>query len=330
MTIQELAKICGVSPATVSRSINGQVPVSRETREKIDEAVTRYQYTPRPVKRAKRAEKSGVVGVILPVLDHPFAQCLLLEIQKQIGRHRLAMVVLPEQENALQKQLERLPLDGVILLSAEITQDTINRLKQLGLAIIMCSVLPLSKNFSSVRVDDLAAAYDGTRYLLELGHRRIGFITGSPRSIDSGFQRITGCRKAMEDHGLPAEEDLFFSGNCDYDSGFQGAKKLLEGYPDLTALFAHSDIGALGAIAALADSGVRVPADVSVLGFDGIWAGEWLRPRLTCVRQPISEIVEKTLELLTGAIEHPGKQSPLSIILKHSILFRESCLKVSP
>jgi DNA-binding LacI/PurR family transcriptional regulator len=327
MTIQELAKICGVSPATVSRSINGQVPVSQETRRKINEAIIRYEYTPRPAKRSRRMEKSGLIGVMLPALDHPFAQCLLLEIQKQIGLYHLAMIVLPERENALQKQLERLPLDGVILLSAEITQDTIDRLKQLGLAIIMCSALPLSKNFSSVHVDDLAAAYDGTRYLLELGHRRIGFITDSPRSIDSGFQRITGCRKAMEDHGLPAEDSLFFSGNCDYDSGFRGAKKLLENHRDLTALFAHSDIGAIGAIAALADSGIRVPSDVSVLGFDGIWSGEWLRPRLTCVHQPVSEIVEKTLELLTGIIENPGKQSPLSIILKHSIMFRESCLK---
>jgi DNA-binding LacI/PurR family transcriptional regulator len=328
MTIQELAKICGVSPATVSRAIKGQVPVSRETRRRIDEAITRYQYTPRPVKRTKKTGKSGLIGVMLPAMDHPFAQCLIREIQKQAGRYHLAMIVLPERENALRKQLEKLPLDGVILLSAEITPDTIDQLKQLRLAIVMCSALPLAKNFPSVHVDDLAAAYDGTRYLLELGHRRIGFITDSPRSIDSGFQRIVGCRKAMEDQGLPAEEDLFFSGNCDYDSGFQGAKQLLADHPGLTALFAHSDISALGAIASLADQGIRVPADVSVLGFDGIWSGEWIRPRLTCVHQPVAEIVEKTLELLTGGIECPGEQSPLSIILKHSIMLRESCLKI--
>jgi LacI family transcriptional regulator len=263
-------------------------------------------------------------------MDHPFAQCLLLEIQRQAGRRRLTMLVLPERENALLEHLEKLPLDGVILLSAEITLDTINRLKQLGLAAVMCSAQPLSENFPSVHVDDLAAAYDGTRYLLELGHRRIGFITDSPRSIDSGFQRITGCRKAVEDHGVAVEDGMFFSGNCDYDSGVQGAQKLLADHPDMTALFAHSDIGALGAIAALADRGIRVPAEISVLGFDGIRSGEWIRPRLTCVQQPVSEIVEKTLELLTGGIEHPGEQSPLSIILKHRIVHRESCAGILP
>jgi LacI family transcriptional regulator len=321
--MQELAKICGVSPATVSRSIKGQAAVSPETRQKIHEAMARCQYTPRPVKRIRKTE--GLIGVMLPVLDHPFAQRLLPEIQRQINCRRQTMIVLPERENALQKQLEKLPLDGIILLSAEIAADTIDRLKQLGLAAVMCSALPLSKNFPSVHVDDLAAAYDGTRYLLELGHRRIGFITDSPRSIDSGFQRITGCRKAVEDHGLPVEDSMFFSGNCDYDSGVRGAQKLLADHPDTTALFAHSDIGALGAIAALTGCGIRVPADVSVLGFDGILPGEWIRPRLTCVQQPVSEIVEKTLELLTGGIEHPGEQSPLSIILKHRIILRESC-----
>jgi LacI family transcriptional regulator len=264
---------------------------------------------------------------MLPALDHPFAQCLLLEIQKRAGRRRMTMVVLPERENALEKQLEKLPLDGIILLSAEITPGMMGLLKRLGLVIVVCSALPLSKNYSSVRVDDLAAAYDGTCYLLGLGHRRIGFITDSPVSIDSGFQRITGCRRAMEDHGLPAEESLFFSGNCDYDSGFRGAKKLLENHPDLSALFAHSDISALGAIAALGDQGLRVPGDVSVLGFDGIWYGEWIRPRLSCVCQPVPEIVEKTLELLAGGIEGPGEPSPISIILKHSILARESCVR---
>jgi DNA-binding LacI/PurR family transcriptional regulator len=325
MTIQELAKICGVSPATVSRSIKGQVPVSKETRQKINDAIARYQYTPRPVKRTRRAGKNGLIGVMLPAMDHPFAQGLLLEIQNQINRFHRAMIVLPERDNTPQKHLEALSLDGVILLSAEISQDTIARLKQLGVPMIMCSALPLSKNISSVHVDDLAAAYDGARYLLELGHRRIGFITDSPRSIDSGFQRITGCRKAMEDHGVPADHGVFFSGNCDYDSGFRGAKKLLEEGPDLTALFAHSDISALGAIAALTDSGIRVPQDVSVLGFDGICSGEWIRPRLTCVHQPVSEIVDKTLELLTGDIERPGEQPPMSIILKHTITLRESC-----
>jgi LacI family transcriptional regulator len=330
MTIQEPAEICGVSPATVSRSINGHVPVSRETRQKINEAIARYHYTPRPIKRIKKVRKNGLIGVMLPTMDHPFAQRLLLEIQKQTGRYHLAVIVLPERGNDLQKQLERLPLDGVILLSAETTQETISRLKQLGLAIVMCSALPLSKNIPSVHVDDLAAAYDGTSYLLKLGHRRIGFISDSPRSIDSGFQRTIGCRKAMEDHGLSVDDGLFFSGNCDYDSGFRGAKKLLEDHPDLTALFAHSDISALGAIAALTDNGIRVPRDVSVLGFDGIWHGEWIRPRLTCVHQPVSEIVEKTLELLIGSIEHSGEQSPISIILKHTITCRESCIRISP
>jgi LacI family transcriptional regulator len=258
-------------------------------------------------------------------MDHPFAQRLLWELQRRIGPYRKTLLVLPEGENSLPQRIRRLPLEGAVLLSAELTEETLAALREAGFPLVMCSALPLHKDLPSVRVDDLAAAYDGTRHLLDLGHRRIGFITASPRSIDSGFLRITGCRRALEDRGIPPEERLFFSGDSGYDSGYRGAGRLLEEEPSLSALFAHSDISALGALAALRDRGLRVPGDLSVLGFDGIPAGEQHRPRLSCVRQPAGEIVEKTLELLAGGAGDPGNRSPLSIILKHVISPGESC-----
>jgi LacI family transcriptional regulator len=329
MTIQKLAKICGVSPATVSRAIRGQAPVSAETRQRINRAITEHNYSPRPAKQTRTSEKSGIIGVILPAMDHPFAQFLLWEIQNQINRFQKTLMIIPERGNGLSKHLHKIALEGIILISAEIEQETISLLKQSGRPVIMCSVLSLTNVFSSVRVDDLAAAYDGAHYLLDLGHRKIGFITDSPRSIDSGFQRIVGCRKAMEDFGIPPDDRMFFSGTCDYDSGFAGADKLVTDNPGMTALFAHSDISALGAIAALSDKGFRVPGDVSVLGFDDIQAGERNRPRLTTVHQPVSDIVEKSLELLIRDTEHHnGGHQAVSIVLKHRITVRDSCRKL--
>jgi LacI family transcriptional regulator len=261
----------------------------------------------------------------LPTIDHLFAQCLLWEIQNQLKNHRKTMMILPEQDNALSNRLHLFPLDGVILLSAEIGQELVTRFKQMGIALVMCSALPFLKNMSSVHVDDLAAAYDGVSYLLDLGHRKIGFITDSPQAIGSGFQRTIGCQKAMEDRGIPVDDSMFYSGNCDYDSGFRGTEELIRRCPDLSAIFAHSDISALGALAALADQGIHVPADISVLGFDGVRFGAQSRPRLSSVHQPITEIVEKTLELLINDIENPGKQSPMSINLRHHINPGETC-----
>jgi LacI family transcriptional regulator len=140
-----------------------------------------------------------------------------------------------------------------------------------------------------------------------------------PHLISSGFQRITGCRKAMEDHGIPLEDSFIFSEGLSYDIGYRGAEILLARHPDMTAL---------GLMAALSDRGIRVPADVSVMGFDDIGVGERCRPRMTCVHQPIPGIVEKSVELLIHGIEDPGGQTPSSIIMPHSITIRGSCRRI--
>ena len=159
---------------------------------------------------------------------------------------------------------------------------------------------------------------------VELGHRRIGFICDSPRSISSGFQRITGSRKAMEDHGLALPDDYIFTRDSSYAAGYQGASELLRRHPDLTAIFAHSDASAIGAMAALADAGRSVPGDVSVLGFDDTNLGEEFRPRLTCVAQPMRDIAARSLELLYTGMEQPSWEVPPTITLPHSLTVRES------
>jgi LacI family transcriptional regulator len=236
-------------------------------------------------------------------------------------------VIIPEDTGAL-GELHRIPLDGVILLSEEISPDIILKLNSLGLALVMCGALSLSRSFSAVHVDDLAAAYDGTNYLLDLGHRKIGLIAHSPFSISSGFQRIAGCRKAMEDRGLVLLDHLVISEGCDYEKGYRGAQTLLEREPELSAIFAHSDAAALGVMSALEDRGIKVPGDVSVLGFDDTGAGERSRPRLSSVRQPIPDIVAKSLELLIHDIEHPAAKNRESVILPHTITRRESCREI--
>ena len=324
MNIREISKICGVSPATISRVINGGAPVNAATRKRIEDAILQHGYKPNPA-HLKSKTRSGTVGVLLPSLNHVFFQRVLDVIDVFLMQQGKYMVVFPERiPNALQR-IQAMPLDGIILLCEETDSETIRQLYRMGLATVMCGALSLSKSCPAVHVDDLAAAYDGVNYLLGLGHRKIGIISDSPRSISSGFQRIAGCRKAMEDYGLPFRDECVFSQGSDYKCGYDGAKKLMARNPDITAIFAHSDASAVGAMSALIDLGLKIPQDVSLLGFDDTGLGEQIRPRLTCVHQPIEDIVSKTLELLFESMEHPDMQSPPSITLPHSITARESC-----
>lgn len=324
VNIREIAKICGVSPATVSRAVSGKAPVKEETRLRIEEVMRTKGY------QLPKTVKPRTIGVFIPILDHVFFQYVLRQLQLLLEERGDHMVILPENGPQVIGQVKQLGVDGVILLNEETSGETVQKLQQMHISTVVCGALSLNRLCPSVHVDDLVAAYDGTNYLLGLGHREIGFICDSPRSISSGFQRIAGSRKAIEDHGLVFHSDRVFTGPCDYGGGYQGAQTLLRQHPGLTAIFAHSDASAVGAMAALIDAGRSIPGDVSVLGFDDTSLGEQFRPQLTCVSQPIHNLVARSLELVYAGIEQESWEDPPSITLPHSIRIRDSCRALDP
>ena len=324
INIREIARRCGVSPATVSRAISGKAPVREETRLKIEEAVRQAGYQTDQQRRKQQRGRVRAIGVFVPRLDHAFFQKVLDQLHTLLDRRGDYMVILPERGPETVEHIKRMNLDGVILLSEETSTATIRQLRRMHVSVVICGALSLSRLCPAVHVDDLGAAYDGTNYLINLGHRNIGFLCDSPRAISAGFQRITGCKKAMADRGLTPAEELFCTCDSSYAGGYQAAARLIQKHPELTAIFAHSDAAAIGAMAALMDAGYAVPEDVSVLGFDDTELGEEFRPKLTCVAQPIAEIVSRSLDLLYTGMEQPGWEAPPAITLPHSFTIRDS------
>ena len=325
VNIREIAKACHVSPATVSRALTGKAPVREETRLRIEQAIQSTGYQSRQEIRKKREGRIKTIGVFIPTLDHIFFQYVLCQLRELLDNRGDYMVILPEKGPEVVEQIKKLDLDGIIILNEEISNTAVKRIQQMQISTVICGALSLNRLCPAVHVDDLAAAYDGTNYLIGLGHRHIGFICDSPRSISSGFQRIAGSRKAMEDHDLELPDDCIYTGASDYSSGYKGATALLSRHPELTALFAHCDAAAIGAIAAIMDLGRSVPGDISVLGFDNTNWGEEFRPRLTCVSQPIHDLIVQSLDLLYAGMKQPAWEIPPSITLPHSIKVRDSC-----
>ena len=173
----------------------------------------------------------------------------------------------------------------------------------------------------------MMAAYDGTNYLIGLGHSKIGFLTDASRAISSGFQRLTGCRKAMEDEHLPFDDSYTQPGGMTYEDGYEGVAALIERHPDLTAIFAFSDDLAAGAIARLREMGRRVPEDISVLGFDDNSMARRFSPALTTVHQPMEQIAQKTLERLANM---QGAHDVSSLTMACEIVERASCRALDP
>ena len=326
MTIYDIAKRCGVSPATVSRVLNGTGPVRPEVAARVRQVVEESGYAPKPRPRRSQKTPDGFIGVLLPQTGHSYYDRVVRTLQQQLPDLDKLMVLLPvdpHSEDLWVSRLGQLPLDGVILLQEDLSPTVSQALLRSEIPAVMCGALSLTRSFPAVHVDDQAAAYDGISYLVSLGHRRIGLISDDPKDISSGSQRLSGCKKALADNGIVCPPGWIRSKGCTRDDGYHGARYLLTAHPELTAIFAFSDAAAYGAMKAAMDMGFQVPGEISILGFDDILPQEHGLPGLTCIHQPMEEIVSRTLALLQA--EKTSGTAPVSVTLRHSIITRDSC-----
>lgn len=328
MTIREFAKLCAVSPATASRFFSGRGSISEPVRLRIEQIAKQTGYVPPESFRGRR-KTSSLIAVVLPC----FCQCFLQDMIEHLRRCAVQMgkqlLILPVNDQNPQDMLALIsscePM-GVILLRETVDYSLADALSHRNLPVIVCGAQAAGHRFSSVHIDDMMAAYDGTNYLLQLGHRHIGFLTDESRAIGSGFQRLTGCRKAMEDAHLSLEKSCVQPGSMMFHDGYRGVELLLTRRPDVTAIFAFSDDLAAGAITRLREMGKRVPEDISVLGFDGSSMAQCFYPALTTVQQPFDQIARKTLESLANM---QGAHDVSALTLTCEIAERASCCAVA-
>jgi DNA-binding LacI/PurR family transcriptional regulator len=324
VTIREIAKQVGVSPATVSRYLTGAEKVSRSVSEKIYSVMEAANC--QIIRRTKSA--NGLVGVLVPNLEVGYYSDVLREIIEQIPGYGFQTVFIPTTENSKQSfksLLRELKLSGLIFLEENIEEDILKIAQELRLKTVICGAASIGSQATMVHINDLAAAYEGTKYLIGLGHKRIAFFSDYPHAISVGFQRMVGCRKAMEEAGLDFNEKLIKCGNVIYEVGYQFTLDLIRDGADFTAIFAFSDEMAIGTINALYDSGLRVPDDISILGFDDLPIARRNRPALTTIHQPLHEIVKNTLDVFANP---ESSMANTAITLPYTVCERATCRRI--
>lgn len=322
VTIREIAKQAGVSPATVSRYISGNSIVSDEKAEKIERAMKMLDYTPIPGKRQK---DKGVIAVFLPNLQQGYFTEVLKELIEQVPRYHYRVIIIPTfpGDESYKMLFKEIFITGVIYLDEEVDQAILNYVGAKNIKSVMLGGATSDSRCEMIRINDLSAGYDVTRYLLERGHEQILFLAHRSQSIGSGYQRLMGCRRALEEYGIVFDESRVEYGSPTYENGYRLTGMRIESGVDFTAVLAFSDEMALGAIAALADHGYQVPEDISVLGFDGISISQRVIPRLTTVWQPIAQFVTKILD----AFQNPEERFPnMEIVLPYTILEGGTCI----
>jgi LacI family transcriptional regulator len=333
ITIKDVAKRAGVSIATVSRVLNQSKPVSSQVREKVMKAVEELGFTVNPVARSLVMKKSRLIGVLISDISNTFFSVLVSGIERECFKERYS-TLLCSTNGDLEKELYYLNLlkdqyvDGIIIFTQSSKEEHLRFFEKHPIPVVFRSSLgPQNSRYSYINIDDFQAFYDAAQYLIDLGHEKIGMLSGSLSTIGSAYhQRYMGFRKALEDHDLEFKEKWLLEGGYDISSGYKRGKKLFSMKDIPTAVCCASDLSAIGAIKAAEEIGLRVPADMSIMGFDDIPIAEAYRPELTTVRQPIMEMGIQAVQMLMEQIRQKGTHVQEIRIVPHEIIVRESCL----
>ena len=323
-SIKQVALQAGVSTATVSRLLNKPESVSSDTAGKINEAIAALGFRPNFNGRNLRAGRSRTVGVVVPTLSNTvFAQCLQgIELAARALDYSVMFTATEyrqEDEAAAVNLLLSHRVDGVILTVADASASgTLDVLDREGIPYVLTYNQPQQASRLSVSVDNRAAAHDAVAHLVALGHARIQMLTGQFNASDRAIQRYHGYLDAMRAHALAPMAPIEVPRHTGLTSAHLQAFADPQQRP--SALFCSNDLLALAAMRDLRELGLRVPEDVSVMGFDGIPLGEMMSPVLASAVQPSEQIGEVALRTLVAAIgQTEGSAGPVSQTLAHTI-----------
>jgi len=307
VTIQDVAKTAGVSISTVSRVLNGKVDVASETQDRILSVIDDLGYTTNLAARSMRSQKKNLVGLVMPDIAYPFAIEVMKGVNQAIAESEFDLLVyttgdVRKSGRAFHEQkyvslLTNSISDGVVIVAPVAGEFNIDA------PIVSIDPLASNPNYPAVHATNYQGSMDAMEYLLGLGHKRIGYISGRVE-LESSNRRLMGYRASLEKAGLPLDEELIASGDYTTETGVSGARKLLALENPPTAIFASNDQMAMGVFQVAEELELRIPEDLSVVGFDNIAESKYMG--LTTVDQFISEMgftaTQMLIKLINGEV----------------------------
>jgi len=311
-TIKDIARIAGVGVTTVSRVINNSYGVSDKTRRKVMEVIEKCKYIPNSNAKNLKQVTSQIICIIVKGIFNPFFSDLVIELQKSIETKGYIPLVsyIDESENEIRyasQLIKEKKAMGIIFLGGSAV-DREDELQKLNSPCVYatsnasgCNVLGVS----SVSIDDKLEAKGAVSYLLELGHKDILIMGGAIYQKDLIYSRYKGVLEAYEERGLFFDkENMYLESKFSCEAAYENIYKFLKQKKWITAVFAMSDIMAIGIVKCAIDNGLKVPEDISVIGFDGIEQAKFYNPTITTIKQPSGDIAKKSVELLIKSIRN--------------------------
>ncbi|HTI15402.1 MAG TPA: LacI family DNA-binding transcriptional regulator [Dictyobacter sp.] len=332
LTIKDIARIAGVSYATVSRVLNNHPSVRPAVREHVWQVINEHRYTPQAAARNLANQRTRIIGVMFPRnADRLLTNPIFASFGQGIGqvcaqRGYLAMLSLgmrDMEEEMLFNLLRSRLFDGVVLISNDAHDPLPHILKETQIPYTLIGHNSEDEELVSIDVDNIEGAYKAVSHLTALGHQRIACIKGPPWEHCSQ-DRYEGYVKALQEVGLPIDANLVCTGDWTERSGYTSMRHLLRLEQPPSAVFCSNDLMAAGILHALYERGLTVPADVAIVGFDDLPQTSIIIPSLTTIRQPVVEMGMQATEMLIQQLEQHDYQ-PTRIILPTMLIVRQSC-----
>jgi LacI family transcriptional regulator len=315
VTLEMVAQRAGVSPSTVSRILNGTAVVSDEKRAAVDEAVAKLGFVPNPVARGLAGGRTLSIGVVSQAIDSPFYGAALRGIEMELDAAGYSPLFMSghwraDEEARCIDVLKSRRVDGLIVLTGRLADSALRSVAR-SLPVVVTGRHLKAGNLLSMDFDNREGARLAAHHLVELGHRRIAFISGDPAHPDA-VDRLQGYRSAVEAAGLRFDPTLVLAGSFTEHSGLLAVERLLDSRTRFSAILAANDQMAFGAALGLHRRGRRVPDDVSLVGFDDVAGSLYMVPSLTTVHNPIQEIGQLAARAMLGLLagERPAVEVP--------------------
>lgn len=302
-TIKDVARTANVSTATVSRILNGQTGYTEETRNRVLETIARLGYKRNALASGLVSKRTHTLGVLLPSVTSRFASELLAGVEGEASTRNYSAIICNTDRNGRRTEeylrvLAEKQVDGLVFTSEFLTDEYEHLVEEMRVPMVLVATMSRRYPIPYVRVDDRHASYSAGKYLADRGHRRIGMVGGTKSDPVAGEPRVEGFRQALADAGTELPDACITYGDFHFESGRVAALELLRRPQELTAVFAASDEMALGVISAAWELGLRVPDDLSIIGYDDTKDALMAIPPLTTVHQPIAEMGATAVRLL--------------------------------
>lgn len=327
-TIYDVAHEAGVSYSTVSRTLTGFEFVKPSTREKVLRAAEKLGYVPNQQARSLAGGRSNLIGVLVPGLGNSYIGEILRGVDEALAESDYNLILYTthrhnSKESHYAATIMNSGVDGLLLVVPLISTSYLDTLHDQNFPYVVIDQLDKSPKGSFVSATNWQGAYELTQYLLELGHQRIGFISGLA-GLNSTGERLAGFAAALSDHNLPLQEEIILDGSFSEQGGYAATQKMLALADPPTAIFAANDLSAFGAIEAIREHGLHVPEDISLVGFDDIPQASLIYPKLTTVRQPLDQMGREAVNILLQQIAHP-ERAKREVTLATEVIIRDSC-----